>query len=109
MSDNESLRDKIDDLIEEWHDMYPDDNAVVSLHDFLGLTWKEYALFTEWDVLPGESVSYDKFEEMRDSRLAAFKDRTRYRDAIDEITSYVEPTAELIHEILRDHGVDNES
>lgn len=109
MSDKESRRDKIDDLIEEWHDMYPDDDAVVSLHDFLGLTWKEYALFTEWDVLPDESISYEKFEEMRDSRLKAYRELSKYRDAVEEIVSYVEPTAELIREILDDHGVNYES
>lgn len=69
MNDEMSRRDKIDDLIEEWHDMYPDDNAVVSLFDFLGLTWEEYAIFTEWNVLPEETVDYETFAEAR-NRLA---------------------------------------
>lgn len=69
MNDKMSRRDKIDDLIEEWHDMYPNDDAVVSLHDFLGLTWEEYAIFTEWNVLPEETVDYETFAEAR-NRLA---------------------------------------
>jgi hypothetical protein len=65
MSDNESLRDIIEDKIGEWHELYPDDNSVVELHDFLGLTWDEYSMFVEYDILPGEPVPYEKFENFR--------------------------------------------
>ena len=63
--------------------MYPDDeDSVVSLHDFLGMTRKEYALFTEWNVLPNEPIEYDKFVEIRDSRLKVYKELARHQDLV---------------------------
>jgi hypothetical protein len=83
MNDNMSRRDKIDDLIDEWHDMYPDDDAVVSLHDFLGLTWEEYAIFTEWNVLPEETIDYDKFSELRNRLARLSKQLVRCSDELN--------------------------
>lgn len=43
---DEQLADKMDDEIDRWHTSPPSD-APAPLHDFLGLTWREYKAWME--------------------------------------------------------------
>lgn len=48
--EGEALLSDIDDYIDEWHDIAPQNET---LHDFLGMTWEEYSLWlADPDVLP---------------------------------------------------------
>lgn len=40
----EQINEKLDDLIDEWHEA-PEDG--VSLHEYLGMTWEEYAIWVK--------------------------------------------------------------
>lgn len=94
-------RGQIEDKIEEWHDMYPsDEDSVVSLCDFLGMTSEEYSIFVEWNVLPNESIEYDKFVEIRNDRLKVCGELARYKEAIEEIASYVSPNRDVVEDVL---------
>ena len=39
----EAVADEIDDFVDRWHD----GDATIPLHEFLGFTWDEYALWVE--------------------------------------------------------------
>lgn len=41
----------LDDLVEQWHTS-PDDDG--PLHEFLGMTWEQYAEWTRTGIEPGE-------------------------------------------------------
>jgi hypothetical protein len=46
---------EIEDLIEEWHNLGHEeyfDCGEPTLHEYLGWTWDEYKVFTEYSVLP---------------------------------------------------------
>ncbi len=40
----DEVNKKLDDLIDEWHES-PEDGT--SLHEFLGMTWEEYAIWVK--------------------------------------------------------------
>ncbi|MGE7983705.1 hypothetical protein [Solibacillus sp. NPDC093137] len=44
-------KENINDLIEEWHE---NDDLHQELHEFLGLTWEQYAHWVKTDELPTE-------------------------------------------------------
>lgn len=117
-----SLRDTIEDKIEEWHELYPDDDSVIELHDFLGLTWDEYSMFVEHDILPGEPVPYEKFENFRykfvamshnfvecAEDLARHKEFVQYvRDGIKQSQSHAyedELHPLVLEDILNEYGI----
>ncbi|EPH6499614.1 hypothetical protein ACS3FE_002303 [Vibrio cholerae] len=44
------LEDEIDDFIDSWHD---DEETTLELHEYLGMTWEEYSVWsTNPSVLP---------------------------------------------------------
>lgn len=62
-------RSDIEDKIDEWHELYgPDEDPNIELHDFLGLSWEEYSVFVEHNLLPGEDMPYESFVNFRDRK-----------------------------------------
>lgn len=55
----DTLMLEINDYIDRWHD----GNTELALHDFLGMTKKEYALFVEDENYLGSIISAHKFNK----------------------------------------------
>ncbi|UMO76224.1 hypothetical protein SEA_TOMAS_34 [Streptomyces phage Tomas] len=106
-------REQIENAIEEWHEMYEEgEDSVVELHDVLGLTWTEYSLYVEWDILPGEEIPVEKFLQLRSDmiRYADDADRyltenKRYREALSEIRFMTDPDEDSIKDVLDRNNV----
>lgn len=50
---HDRLTELLDDLVDEWHDLPPGSpDAQLPLHDYLGMTWVQYARWTETCILP---------------------------------------------------------
>ncbi|WP_301123533.1 hypothetical protein [Mycolicibacterium fortuitum] len=45
--------DELDVLVAEWHNTEPEDGYSTPLHEFLGMTWDEYAEWTKTGIVPG--------------------------------------------------------
>lgn len=52
--------ENIDQYIEEWHNSSTD----LELHEYLGLTWEQYARWVEKGELPKKKLSREEVEEM---------------------------------------------
>ena len=44
--------EEIDNLIDEWHN---DQETTLSLHEYLGWTWEQYARYVESGTIPEET------------------------------------------------------
>lgn len=56
-SNGEVLIEEIDDFIDEWHESARE----IELHEFLGMSWKEYSAWVaEPDILPFIVTAYTK-------------------------------------------------
>lgn len=103
-----SRRDKIEDKIQEWHGLYePGEDSVVELHDFLGLTWDEYSMFVEHDILPGEPVPYDKFEDFRYKFVAMSHNFARCTEELKQHKEFVQYVRDSIKQ-SRSHSYEDE-
>lgn len=70
--DGDVLEDEIDDFVERWHE---DEETPLELHEYLGMTWEEYSLWsTRPSILPfilsarKKGTNFD--QEMNQERLA---------------------------------------
>ena len=78
-SNGEVLMEEIDDFIDEWHESAQE----IELHEFLGMSWKEYSAWVaEPDILPFIVTAYTEnrplkeiLEEHESLPLAARADR----------------------------------
>lgn len=76
-------RSDIEDKIDEWHELYgPDEDSNIELHDFLGLSWEEYSVFVEHNLLPGEDMPYESFVDFRNRMSYLLKEMGRYTEDI---------------------------
>lgn len=86
-------REQLDDLVDKWHDS----DTKMSLHEYLGMSREEYAVWTEFDILPDEQIPRDKFLALRSDayRWANDADRhleenRRYRRVIEDLRAVAE-------------------
>ena len=104
-------RGQVEDKIEEWHDS----KDSRPLHEYLGWSRDDYALYVEFDILPDEQISRELFMQLRSDayRLANdsdqyFEENKRYKEAVRELRSlsnYDEVEVDEIHGILDRNNV----
>jgi hypothetical protein len=104
-------REQLDDLVDKWHDS----DTKMSLHEYLGMSREEYAIWTEFDILPDEEITRDKFLALRSDAYRWANDadnhlteNRRYKEAVSELrqlTNYDEIDADYIHGILDRNNV----
>lgn len=87
------MKDNLEDLVDKWHDS----ENKMSLHEFLGMTELEYAVWVEFDIKPGDAIPLKTFLELRSDayRWANDADRyleenRRYKEAVSEIRAVAE-------------------
>lgn len=97
------MNEELDDLVGQWHDS----DKQVSLHEYLGMSWEEYAVWAEFDIAPGDNIPLQTFLGLRSDayRWANDADRyleenRRYKEAIEEIRLMEDPDAESIRDCL---------
>lgn len=81
-------REQLDDLVDKWHDS----ESKVSLHEYLGMTREEYAVWTEFDILPDQDIPKEKFLALRKDAYRWANDadnylseNRRYKEALEQI------------------------
>lgn len=53
MADIRYTPEEVDDIIDEFHEAYPDDKSNVEIYDMLGWTSKEYFRWVQTGEIPG--------------------------------------------------------
>jgi hypothetical protein len=86
-------REELDDLVDKWHDS----DTKMSLHEYLGMSREEYAVWTEFDILPDEEITREKFLALRSDAYRWANDadnylteNRRYKEAVSELRAVAE-------------------
>lgn len=53
-----ALEDIFDYLLDKWHEKYNAEENCIELHNFLGLTWNQYKLWIDMQLLEPQSQDY---------------------------------------------------
>jgi hypothetical protein len=86
-------REELDDLVDKWHDS----DTKVSLHEYLGMSREEYSVWVEFDILPDEPITREKFLALRSDAYRWANDadnylteNRRYKEAVSELRAVAE-------------------
>lgn len=104
-------REQLDDLVDKWHDS----DTKMSLHEYLGMSREEYAVWTEFDILPDEEIPREKFLALRKDAYRWANDadnylseNRRYKEAVSELrmlSNYDDIDADYVQGILDRNNV----
>ncbi len=91
---DEALLTEIDDYIDKWHETEPEAEP---LHDFLGMSWEEYAMWVaEPEILP-----YIVTAHSQKISLVAVLEKDRAQPAAKGVSTVA---AKRVFNLLKDHG-----
>jgi hypothetical protein len=93
-------KEEIDDKIDEWNSK----RSLLSLPDYLGMSWMQYSLYVEYGLIPEQPIDLNVFLDLRAKKNLAVEEAEILRNKNHRFGCAIDSIKRLMNESLSNEG-----